>query len=560
MPPKIGLLSKLVLLPGLALAAGPDSCSANAIAPPDVFGTKILSLEALEIHGYNEWSPIPGGLVVEPRPVNFCNITITYTHPGWNDAVHVYVWLPLESYDWNGNFFALGGGGWAAGREGGLVNSVALGYASANTDAGHDIFDDRAAANVEWALHAPGVVNLPLIHDFGYLALDDMTKMAKAVTKSFYGSAPKYSYWAGCSTGGRQGMVQAQRYPENYDGILSVAPTVNWATFVISEIWGQLLMNEMGVHPPVCEFEAITTADVEACDELDGVRDGVVGAHAQCQFDPTVLVGTEIVCNGKPHKVSQAAADLAKAMWQGPTTADGRREWYGMPHGAAFMIPQFGPFGGLMNTQCSAKAPTDAATCRGRPFVMAETWIQYFLKKDPSFDVSTLTKEDFFTLLHQSRQEWTSVIDTSNPDLSRFKTAGGKIIHWHGVADQLIPVNNSLHYYERVEALDADVRDFYRYFEAPGVTHCAGGNGPFPVTAFDSLVDWVEHGKAPDRIEAVARTKTGSITRPLCPYPLVAVYKGGDATEAASFECKGEFGAFGFPEVETKYDEYRDEL
>lgn len=542
------LLSPLILiLSSLVSAAGPSSCHKDNFPHPKIFGTRIGSISATKVRGYGKWPYAPGSLLAEERSIDFCNVTFTYTHPGWGDAVNVYVWLPLEEEDWNGRFLGAGGGGWAAGFEGGLASAVGLGYAAAMTDAGHDSVNGglAAAGDGSWLLHEPGVVNLPLLFDFAYVALDDMTKIAKHTVEAFYGRKADYSYWSGCSTGGRQGMAQAQRFPENYDGILSAAPAMNWASFVISEVWSQVVMNELGAHPPTCEFKAITDAAIEACDGLDGIKDGLVAAHGQCKFDPDVLVGKKIQCEGKAHKVSQEAVTVAKEVWQGPRNAAGDTEWFGLPHEANFFIPSLGAFGGLVETECPPTASTDAKRCAGKPFVMTISYIRYLLAKDPAFGMHSLTREEFFRLLHLSRQQWASVMDTADPDLSAFRAAGGKMLHWHGVADQLIPINGSANYYSRVEALDPDVRDFYRYFEVPGVEHCAGGPGPFPATALDTLVDWVEKGKAPESLEGVA----GGVSRPICAWPLVAAYKGGDADKAGSFECKEDFGAFGLPEV-----------
>ncbi|KAM0717413.1 hypothetical protein Q7P37_007265 [Cladosporium fusiforme] len=549
------LLAPFLACP-LVYAAGPSSCRSDGFPNPKLLGVRMQDLEVTEAHRYAPWPYAPTTLLVDERPIDFCNVTLTYTHPGWKDAVHVYVWLPLEEKDWNGRYVGLGGGGWAAGFEGALPGAVALGYAAAMTDAGHDATGGIAATiKGDWILHEPGNVNLPLVYDFAHVALDDMAKIAKRMVEAFYGKKPDYSYWTGCSTGGRQGLALAQRYPENYDGILVAAPAINWATFLISEIWGQVIMNEMDVHPPTCEFNAITDAAIEACDELDGVKDGLVSAHGQCTFDPDTVVGKKIHCSGKTHKVSQEAATIAKEVWRGPQNAAGDTEWFGMPHEASFYLEDYGPFGGLLQTTCSETSPTDGKKCVGKPFIMSTSYIRYMLAKDPDFDLNTLTREKFFHLLHQSRQEWLSVMDTADPDLSAFKASGGKILHWHGIADQLIPINGSAHYYSRVEALDPNLRDFYRYFEVPGVTHCNGGPGPFPAKALDELVDWVEKAEAPMSIEGVV----GEVKRPICAWPLVAAYKGGDADKAESYECKGDFDAFGFPKVE-RASHLRDEL
>lgn len=549
------LSSNFVTAAVLALA----SCSRGATLPcvADKFaalkapGTEILDVTAEEVRDYDQWSKeLTVSAQVEHRSIDFCNVTVTYTHSGWNDTVHVYIWLPLE--DWNGRFFGQGGGGWSAGNPGALAAPVAMGYSAANTDAAHDFWDPiSGATSAGWAFAGKGNINLPLLYDFAYVSLNDMTILAKEVTKSFYGKVPAYSYWNGCSTGGRQGMVQAQRFPTNYDGILSAAPAMNWVSFVTSEIWGQVLMHEKGVYPPPCEFKAITSAATAACDDLDGVKDGLVSAPGLCNFDALSLVGKEIECHGISHTISKAAVEIAIEVWQGPNDSEGTPGWFGLPHEVSFGIEEFGPFGGLVMTSCN----DEQKECQGVPFPITVEWIKLFLLKDPDFDITTLKRENFYDLLHQSRQEYLSVMDTADPDLSAFRKAGGKMVHWHGIADQLIYVNGSSNYYERVKALDSNVADFYRYFEFPGVTHCFGGIGPYPVSAFESLVNWVENGKAPDYLEGKTGPPHGPekpMHRPLCAYPQVAAYKGGDINIASSFECADSFEAFGPPGQEGR--------
>jgi hypothetical protein len=537
----------LSLLPSLIHAS--PSCRTDTFTPPEILGTKITNIKATPIRNYASWPPAPGSLTATERPIDFCNVTLTYTHPGWNDQVNVYVWLPLDDSDWNGRFLSTGGGGWAAGFEGSLAPAVALGYAAAMTDAGHATVGKGPEAAIEddWLLHEPGVLNLPLLYDFAYVAVDDMTKMAKQVVQSFYGRAAEYSYWSGCSTGGRQGMAQAQRSPENYDGILSVAPAMNWASFIVAELWPHVIMNELEAYPPQCEFDAITAAAIEACDELDGIKDGIVSAHGQCTFNASTIVGKKMNCNAiQDHKISQEAAQIAQETWQGPTTASGESLWPGLPRGTSFYIPSLGPFGGLVQTSCSASSQTknnSKEKCTSVPFIMASSNLRSLITKTSDLNTQTLSREDFRRPLHKSRQEQLSVMDTADPDLSGFKSAGGKLLHWHGVADQLIPVNGSADYYSRVQRLDSDVRDFYRYFEVPGVEHCSGGPGHFPATALESLVAWVEEGEAPGSIEGVGvgAEGKGEAKRPICAWPLVAVYKGGNVDSAESFECRGGF-------------------
>jgi len=431
--PTLLLLNTLLGLTGSAVAKL-RTCKARDLPAIEVFGLDILDLSAKEVHGYTDYARWASQAVVagsmEVKPIDFCNFTVTYTHPGQNDTIHVYVWLPLGDA-WNGKFLAQGGGAWAAGSEGALAPGVALGYAGANTDAGHSIMGDLldVAVNAEkWGLLSPGNINWVLLQDFASRALDDLPKVAKQVIKGFYGETPSFSYWSGCSTGGRQGLMSAQRYPKNYDGILASAPAINWASFVTAEIWPQIVMCKAGYYPPACEMEAIRQAAIAACDELDGVKDGIIGASGLCTFDASTVAGSSFDCQGEERQISTAAAMIANAIWEGPHR-NGKREWYGTTHETTFggLDPTV-PFGGLAMTACES----GNKKCKGLPFPLSDGWIRYFVHKDPDFDVASMDEADFFSALHRSRNEYGSIIDTSDPDLSEFKASGGKMISWHG--------------------------------------------------------------------------------------------------------------------------------
>ncbi|TKA64788.1 hypothetical protein B0A55_08971 [Friedmanniomyces simplex] len=478
---------------------------------------------------------------VTHRPIDFCNFTITYTHPGQGDHVNVYIWVPFD--DWNGRFLGQGGGGWAAGWDMTLAPSVAAGYAVAITDSGHQFYPNLADMSDirSWTLTSPGNINWALLQNFASRSLDDLPKIAQQVIKGFYGEPAKYSYWQGCSTGGRQGLMSAQRYPKNYDGIVAAAPAINWATFVVSELWPHIVMRKVGYYPPYCEFEAIRRAAIEACDELDGVKDGVVAAPGLCTFDAKSIIGQPFDCEGDARKISAKAAEVTNAIWEGPIHDNGRRAWYGIPHDTAFSLKSpFGPPNGLALTICDAKNEN----CKGKPFAMSISWIRDIVMRGQEIDLSDMDEEAFWNTLRRSVSEFASVISTNDPDLSEFKAAGGKMITWHGLADQLIPVNGTSDYYEKVLALDPEARSFFRYFEAPGVQHCMGGPGAAPDTVLDTIIKWVEQGIAPETLDAAtvpADKAEAAKHRPLCPYPLVAAYVGGDLAESGSFECAESF-------------------
>lgn len=223
------LLIALCLEARSAPTTKPCSASSFSSVPPPP-GTSITALQAAAVYGYSE--SIDGEsnnwLVGNITGLNFCQVNVTLTHPGIGDAVNNQIWLPLDG--WNGRFLGVGGGGYAAGVWGSLGPAVQRGYAAASTDAGHTQNNSGDASS--WALVSPGNVNQYLLLDFASLSVHDMTVLGKAVTEAFYAAKPAYSYWQGCSTGGRQGLGEAQMYPDDYDGIVAAAPAVQWNDFV----------------------------------------------------------------------------------------------------------------------------------------------------------------------------------------------------------------------------------------------------------------------------------------------------------------------------------------
>jgi len=240
------------------------------------------------------------------------------------------------------------------------VLAVNNGYAAASTDGGHPSETADLAAPANWALFSPGNLNLPLLQDFAAVALSDMTLLGQAITESYYGEKPAYSYWTGCSTGGRQGLMLAQRYPELYDGIVAVAPAINWDTFLVTEYWPQQVMNQLGVYPPPCEIKAFTNAAIAACDNLDGLEDGVISDANACTFDPYSVVGENFSCDdGEERKFTIEGAKVAEAAWSGPTDSSRKRQWYGLSKDAAL----------------SGIAGTNGTTSTGKPFRHSADWL-----------------------------------------------------------------------------------------------------------------------------------------------------------------------------------------
>jgi Tannase and feruloyl esterase len=267
------------------------------------------------------------------------------------------------------------------------------------------------------------------------------------------------------------------------------------------------------------------------CDDLDGVTDGIIAAPDLCTFDPRTVIGQPFNCaeSGAHGLISAGAATIALAAWTGPRTTDGRFLWHGLSKDASFA--------GLANTSCST------GTCVGQPFSIGEDWIIQFVQKDPSFDLSKVSYRQYDSIFRQSVNQFESIIGTTDPDLSDFRDAGGKMITWHGLADEVLAPNGTYQYYRRVLDLDASAADYFRFFPAPGVAHCSGGVGHFPDGTLQSLVDWVENDIVPETLIGTTLPDANGTVRkaPLCPYPLVAAYIGGDINVASSFRCQASF-------------------
>ncbi|MFF3595624.1 tannase/feruloyl esterase family alpha/beta hydrolase [Kitasatospora indigofera] len=517
-------LAAAIYAPSASAAPGGPAATAHSCAAPAVkapAGTQVESVTAVaRAAGTFEVPavfPLPAAHI--PDVPAFCDVTVTLTHPGQGDHAHVRVWLPQQN--WNGRLQSVGGSAYAAGDYGtDLAAAVKGGYAAATTDAGVSTYIDAS-----WALGADGKVNTGLLQNFASRSEHEAALLAKQVVAGHYDRAASYSYFTGCSTGGRQGYMEAQKYPEDYDGILANAPAVNWDEFEVATLWPQVVMNEQKTYPSACEFKAFTDAAVQACDPDDGAKDGLVTDPAACGYDPRRLIGTVVECEGKQLTVTAADAEVVRRIWDGPRTASGRKLWAGVPVGA--------DLSGLAGT----RKGTDGKPV-GTPFPVPAEWVSSWLKKQPAFDVSTITYEQFAQLFKQSQNEYDKVIGTDDPDLTAFRKAGGKLLTYHGTADQYIPTDGTVKYRQQVEQRTGGAKktdDFYRLFLAPGTAHC-GLNGQNSGLA--ALTAWVEHGKAPKTLPATLTTASGrSVSRNLCAYPSVPRYQGGDIADAASFRC-----------------------
>ncbi|KAJ9652257.1 hypothetical protein H2198_008467 [Neophaeococcomyces mojaviensis] len=416
---------------------------------------------------------------------------------------------------------ALAGGGYSTGFGSYyMTQAVASGYVAIETDGGHTPGPEASLSPRDWALTSPGNVNLYLLQDYASRSLGELSPIGKAITESYYNIKPKFSCFTGCSEGGRQGLLMAQRYPDSFDGILALAPAVYLQRFIPAGYWASQVMNDLGVFPPPCEIEAFTQAAIDTCDKLDGVEDGIIGVPHLCNFSAHSMVGQSFSCNGIERRFTAGAASVVQAAWTGPGL--GKTGWFGLEKDTP--LTSF-----YVKTGCSPNG-----TCAVTSHEIISDWIVHFLAKDPNSDLTTMSDKEYFAYLQLSNIEYSSMLSTANTDLSRFRTAGGKMITWHGLADDIVPPKGPTTYYQQVLETDPHAAEYYRFYEAPGVRHCFGGPGPVPYNASDALVAWVEKGTAPETLNA---TGSNGVSRPLCPYPSRQIYAGADASESSSFRC-----------------------
>ena len=434
----------------------------------------------------------------------YCRVAVT-SKPSADSDIKIEVWLPASG--WNGKFEAVGNGGWNGTIDrNALAAGVRRGYATASTDTGHD------GGGGPWMQSAEKLI------DFGYRAVHEMAVSGKAITAAYYGSNATRSYFAGCSAGGRQGLKAAQRFPDDFDGIVAGAPALNTTGRAAFAMWiAQNQHRDEASFIPAAKYPAIHEAVLQACDGLDGVKDRVLENPRQCRFDPGVL---ECKSGDAPTCLTAPQVATARTMYQPVVNARTKQEIFpGLEYGSEM---GWSTFGG------------------SQPFGIGSQMFQFMVFKDPGWNYQTLNFDSHMALVDRIEN---GAINAMDPNLKPFVARGGKLIQYHGWADQQIPSGSSVEYYQKV--LDTmggarQVQSNYRLFMVPGMGHCGGGDGTSTFDMLTALEQWVEKGSAPDRIHASHVTNgTADRTRPLCPYPQAAAYKGsGDPNDAASFSCR----------------------
>lgn len=445
----------------------------------------------------------------------FCRVDARIS-PAPGSEIKMQVWLPQQ---WNGNFAGVGGGGFNGGLASaslGLRKPASEGYAAVATDAGHDV-----SAEAEWALGNPEKVV-----DFGHRANHMGAVVGKAIVAAYYGTPARQAYFHGCSNGGRDALMLAQRYPKDYDAIAVGAPANDFTGLLTAFVHNERTVRRPGIDLSPSKLSLVHDASVKMCDARDGATDGLIERPSMCRFDPAVLQ-----CKSKDGGSCLTNAEVAavKSIYRGTYTSDGTQVMAGFPVGSEY------EWSGWI-TSPKAMAPA-----------LGVQLFQYMVHGDPAWDVSRFDLDRDYVL---ARAKVGSIIDALDPDLRPFLGNGGKLLMYHGWDDAAIPAGNTLQYYDDLRrTIGNQHADAVRLFMMPGVAHCAGGRGPDAMDVFGELDRWTKSGVAPERITA---TKLDSLfrgmaglpakvlaTRPVCAWPKSAHYKGtGSVSDAASFVCK----------------------
>jgi feruloyl esterase len=502
---KVALPMLILVMSGCFPATASISCeSLTGLKLPDT------TITLASVVGTGEFSPPaevgrgrPGAFKDLPA---FCRVAATL-RPSSDSDIKIEVWLPVSG--WNGKFQAVGNGGWSGAivyRD--LSQALLRGYATSSTDTGHN----GDGADASFALGQPEKVI-----DFGYRAVHEMTVKAKAIVTAYYDQVPRLSYWNGCSSGGKQGLKEAQRFPADYDGIIAGAPANNWTHLMTGIVWAAQATNkdQPGNMPPQT-LRLLHDSVLQACDALDGVKDGVLEDPRQCKFDPKVLE-----CKGVDGSGCLTASQVAAA-----------RKMYGPavnPRTKQTIYPGMAPGSELGWDPVRGLQPLPIAVSHFQNIVFQKTSWDY---RDLNFDTDVALADRI-----DGR-----VINATDPNLKPFFDYGGKLIQYHGWNDQQISPLNSIDYFQSVQdALGgaSHIADSYELFMAPGMNHCRAGDGPNTFDMVGALEQWVEKDRKPDQILA-SRVTDGKVdrTRLLCPYPQVAKFKGqGSTDEAVNFAC-----------------------
>ena len=523
---------------GQGAPSGTHSC--EGLAQLELIGAKIHSAQTVAAGAFTPPPNATPWLIGDPSFYKmipaFCRVVVEAT-PSADSSIKIEVWMPENGQNgagWNGKLQGQGNGGFA-GEIGyhQLGAAVNQGYATVGTDTGHA----GGGTDASWAMGHPEKVT-----DFGYRGIHEMTRVAKEVVKAFYGKEPQHSYFAGCSNGGRQALMEAQRFPEDYDGILAGAPANFWTHLLTKALAdAQATTLDPASYIPASKLPAIASAVNAACDAQDGVADGIVNDPRKCHFDPASML-----CEGADSEkcLTAAQATALKKLYEGPNDAKGNKIFPGYLPGA-----EEGPGG--WSTWI-----TGTAAGKSLMFAFGGGYFSNMVYEKADWNYRDANVD---LALKAADEKTGQSLNATEANLVAFKTRGGKLILYHGWNDPAISALNTVDYYNDVlnRMRGQEPEGFVRLYMVPGMQHCGGGPGPDSFGlgggAKDAqhnvalaLEQWVEKGIAPNVIVATKYeggdpAKSAKMTRPLCPYPQTAKYKGkGDTNDAGNFACIAE--------------------
>ncbi len=500
----IAMLGSPILAAPVA-AASCESISSIALTDGKITSAVLVAAGAFTPPAAGMMGGLGGAAVYKSAPA-FCRVTATLT-PTPDSDIKIEVWMPTEN--WNGKLVGIGNGIWAGNiNYSAMAEPLAKGYTTVATDTGH----------VGSGMDAKfGVDHREKLIDFGYRAVHEMTVKAKTILAKYYGRKEQRSLWVSCSTGGRQGLMEAYRYPADYNGISSMAPANPMVGLMIDTLWtGYAAIKDDAHRLSAAKLTAVHKAFINQCDEKDGLKDGIAGDPEHCSFDPGIMQ-----CKDGDRDDCLTAPQVAAL-----------RDIYGGPKNPRTGEQIFAGF------QPGSEQQLTALTGGKEPFPVATSYFRDIVYNNPQWDFRSY---DYDKDLAAAYKTGSDMFDVPSDGLGKFFNGGGKLLLSHGWSDGLIPASNTVAFYKSATAKmnSKKAADSVRLFMIPDMGHCGGGDGP-TVTDMLSVIDqWVDSGKAPDSIIASRPPSQKPMTRPICPYPQTAKYKGaGNTDDAASFECK----------------------
>ena len=492
------MLNKVVLFPMMLL---PVALHAQPCDRLSQLASPTVSITLAKVMDAGNLTPAGSKNALQNLPA-FCRVAVDLK-PTPDSDIHIEVWLPTSQ--WNGKFIAVGSGGWGGSLSyGEMADALRRGYATSATDDGHT---GRSASFV--------VGHPEKLIDFAYLAEHEMTVEAKTLIHAFYGRDPRYSFWNGCSGGGREGLLQASRYPDEFDGIIAGDPASIRRNAWALELAIQTFKDPEAYIPPA-KYPMIHRAVLEACDAKDGLKDGLIEAPESCNVDFKSL---QCKAADGPDCLTAHQVQTAQTITSPVATKAGK-----------ILFPRVEP-GTELRWSRLAGGP--------QPADLFLDEFRYIVYQDPNWDWRSFDLERDSAKAHAIDKN----VDELNPDLTAFEKHGGKLLLYHGWADQQVAPGSSVEFYKAVlesSGSPEQTSNWIRLFMAPGMAHCSGGEGPDTFDKISVMEQWVEQGKTPEQIIAAHET-AGKIdrTRPLCPYPQVAHYNGtGSIDEASNFSCR----------------------